>query len=142
MTAESVFFTPRLIGCPDEDCGLGCPGEAACADPAFIEDWEGKGDGGERRGERGRFRSHSLFHLEQSSPWRFPNMKHLNGTYSLRLNRRYGWDGPLFRDRYTNVIADSDEYLKQLVAYPPESSQGHAVRSARGPSLEQLSCLC
>ena len=44
-------------------------------------------------------------------------MKHLNGTYSLRLNRRYGWDGPLFRDRYTNVIVDSDEYLKQLVAY-------------------------
>jgi putative transposase len=44
-------------------------------------------------------------------------MKHLNGTYSLRLNHRYGWDGPLFRDRYSNVIVSSDEHLRHLVAY-------------------------
>jgi hypothetical protein len=44
-------------------------------------------------------------------------MKHLNGAYSLRMNRRFGWDGAIFRDRYTNVVVDGDNYLKQLLAY-------------------------
>ena len=38
-TCPEPYLTPRLIGCPDEDCGLGCPGEAACVDPSFVEDF-------------------------------------------------------------------------------------------------------
>jgi hypothetical protein len=38
-TCAEPYLTPRLIGCPDEDCGLGCPGEAACVDPSFVEDF-------------------------------------------------------------------------------------------------------
>ncbi len=38
-TCAKPFLIPRFIPCPDEDCGLGCPGEAACVDPSFIEDF-------------------------------------------------------------------------------------------------------
>jgi REP element-mobilizing transposase RayT len=44
-------------------------------------------------------------------------MRHLNGVYTQRYNRRHGFDGTLFRGRYKSILIDADNYVLQLVRY-------------------------
>ncbi len=44
-------------------------------------------------------------------------MRHLNGIYTQRFNRRHRRDGPLFRGRYKAILLDRDSYLLELVRY-------------------------
>ena len=42
-------------------------------------------------------------------------MRHINGVYTQRFNRRHGHDGPLFRGRYKSILIDQDSYLLELI---------------------------
>ena len=44
-------------------------------------------------------------------------MQFLNGTYTLWLNKRHQWDGPVFRGRYKSQLVEDEEYLRYLLAY-------------------------
>lgn len=44
-------------------------------------------------------------------------MRHINGVYTQRFNRRYFCDGSLFRGRYKSILVGGDSYLLQLVRY-------------------------
>ncbi len=44
-------------------------------------------------------------------------MHHLGSRYVQRFNQRHGFDGPLFRDRFTSKPIDSDGYLLQASRY-------------------------
>ena len=45
------------------------------------------------------------------------SMRHLNGVYTQRYNRRHNCDGQLFRGRYKSIIIYTDIYLLQAVRY-------------------------
>src|SRR6056297_1189667 len=45
------------------------------------------------------------------------SMRHVNGVYTQRYNRRHGCDGQLFRGRYKSIVVEEDSYLLQLVRY-------------------------
>jgi putative transposase len=45
------------------------------------------------------------------------SMRHLNGVYTQRYNRRHTLDGQLFRGRYKSILVGADPYLLQLVRY-------------------------
>lgn len=44
-------------------------------------------------------------------------MRHLDGVYTQKYNRRHKLDGSLFRGRYKAILVEEDVYLKQLVRY-------------------------
>ena len=44
-------------------------------------------------------------------------MRHINGVYTQRFNRKHKIDGSLFRGRYKSILIDSDNYLLALVRY-------------------------
>jgi putative transposase len=44
-------------------------------------------------------------------------MRHINGIYTQRFNRRRKTDGQLFRGRYKAVLVEEDNYLLELVRY-------------------------
>ena len=44
-------------------------------------------------------------------------MRHVDGNYTQRFNRRHHRDGALFRGRYKAILIDADEYLSALVRY-------------------------
>ncbi len=44
-------------------------------------------------------------------------LRHIDGVYTQRFNRRHGHDGPLFRGRYKALLIEADPYLLQLVRY-------------------------
>jgi len=44
-------------------------------------------------------------------------LRHIDGVYTQRFNRRHGNDGPLFRGRYKALLIEADPYLLQLVRY-------------------------
>nr|WP_320050291.1 transposase [uncultured Desulfuromonas sp.] len=44
-------------------------------------------------------------------------MRHLNGVYTQRYNRRHCTDGQLFRGRYKAVLVEEDSHLLQLLRY-------------------------
>jgi len=44
-------------------------------------------------------------------------MRHVDGVYTQRFNRRHECDGALFRGRYKSILIDADQYLLQLVRY-------------------------
>ena len=44
-------------------------------------------------------------------------MRHINGLYTQRYNRRHGFDGQLFRGRYKSILVCDDSHLLQLVRY-------------------------
>ena len=44
-------------------------------------------------------------------------MRHLNGVYTQRYNRRHGIDGQLFRGRYKAVLVEDDSHLLELLRY-------------------------
>ncbi len=45
------------------------------------------------------------------------SMRHINGVYTQRFNRKHGCDGQLFRGRYKSILVSADSYLLQLVRY-------------------------
>ena len=45
------------------------------------------------------------------------SMRHINGVYTQRFNRKHGVDGQLFRGRYKSMLVSADSYLLQLVRY-------------------------
>ena len=44
-------------------------------------------------------------------------MRHINGVYTQRYNRRHRKDGQLFRGRYKAVVVDGDSYLLEVLRY-------------------------
>jgi len=44
-------------------------------------------------------------------------MRHLDGVYTQRTNRRHKRDGPLFRGRYRAIVVDAEEYLLAVARY-------------------------
>ena len=44
-------------------------------------------------------------------------MRHIDGLYTQRFNRRHNRDGSLFRGRYKGIVVDVDEYLLAVVRY-------------------------
>lgn len=44
-------------------------------------------------------------------------MRHLNGVYTQRFNRKHGIDGSLFRGRYKSVLVEADGHLLELLRY-------------------------
>jgi REP element-mobilizing transposase RayT len=44
-------------------------------------------------------------------------MRHLNGVFTQRLNKKNGWDGPLLRGRFTNRLVHDESYLLYVLAY-------------------------
>jgi putative transposase len=44
-------------------------------------------------------------------------MQHLNGNYTLWLNRRHSWDGPVFRGRFKSQLVADESHLRILLAY-------------------------
>jgi len=44
-------------------------------------------------------------------------MRHINGVYTQRFNKRHLVDGQLFRGRYKSILVSGDSYLLQLVRY-------------------------
>ena len=45
------------------------------------------------------------------------SMRHLNGVYTQRFNKRHGCDGQLFRGRYKSIVVESDSYALELIRY-------------------------
>ena len=45
------------------------------------------------------------------------NMRHINGVYTQRFNRRHTCDGALFRGRYKSLLVSAETHLLQLVRY-------------------------
>ena len=44
-------------------------------------------------------------------------MRHINGVFTQRYNRRHAVDGPLFRGRFKSVLIDSDAYILEVIRY-------------------------
>lgn len=44
-------------------------------------------------------------------------LRHIDGVYTQRFNRKHGHDGPLFRGRFKALLIEADPYLLQLVRY-------------------------
>ena len=44
-------------------------------------------------------------------------MRHINGIFTQRFNRRHSCEGQLFRGRYKSILVGGDSYLLQLVRY-------------------------
>lgn len=44
-------------------------------------------------------------------------MRHINGVYTQRFNRRHKQDGQLFRGRYKSVVVADDSYLLEVLRY-------------------------
>jgi len=58
---------------------------------------------------------HALIHTPEGNLSRF--MRHLNGVYTQRYNRKHKRDGPLFRGRFKGILIQEDAYLLQVVKY-------------------------
>lgn len=58
---------------------------------------------------------HVLIHTPEGNLSRF--MRHLNGVYTQRYNRKHKRDGPLFRGRFKGILVQEDSYLLQVVKY-------------------------
>lgn len=44
-------------------------------------------------------------------------MRHVNGVYTQRYNRRWNIDGQLFRGRYKSILVEEDSHLLELLRY-------------------------
>lgn len=58
---------------------------------------------------------HILFVTPDGNLSRF--MRHVNGVYTQRYNRKHNKDGPLFRGRYKAILIQENEYLNGVVRY-------------------------
>ena len=57
---------------------------------------------------------HLVLHTRQSNLSRL--MRHLNGVFTQRFNRRHGLVGHLFQGRFKAILVDRDAYLLTLAA--------------------------
>lgn len=55
--------------------------------------------------------------LETTSPNLGDGMRRLNGDYARWFNRRYGFGGHLFQDRYHSAAVESERHLLELSRY-------------------------
>jgi REP element-mobilizing transposase RayT len=44
-------------------------------------------------------------------------MRHLNGVFTQKLNAANGWNGPIFRGRFTSRLIHDETYLRYVLAY-------------------------
>jgi len=44
-------------------------------------------------------------------------MRHINGVYTQRFNKKHEYDGQLFRGRYKSIIVENDQYLLEVMKY-------------------------
>ncbi|MBU0728624.1 MAG: transposase, partial [Proteobacteria bacterium] len=58
---------------------------------------------------------HLLVHTPEGNLSRA--MRHVNGVYTQRYNRRWKIDGQLFRGRYKSVLVEADSHLLELLRY-------------------------
>ncbi|MDZ7828351.1 MAG: transposase [Halofilum sp. (in: g-proteobacteria)] len=58
---------------------------------------------------------HLLVHTPRGNLGRI--MRHIDGLYTQRYNRRHGIDGSLFRGRYRAILPDADAYLLSVSRY-------------------------
>ncbi len=58
---------------------------------------------------------HLLVHTPNGGLGR--GMRHLDGVYTQRFNRRQHGDGPLFRGRYKAIVVDPDAHLARVSRY-------------------------
>lgn len=58
---------------------------------------------------------HLVLHTREPNLSRF--MRHLNGVYTQRFNRRHGLVGHLFQGRFKAILVDRDAYLLALCRY-------------------------
>lgn len=58
---------------------------------------------------------HILLHTPDGNISR--TMRHINGVYTQKFNRKYSQDGQIFRGRYKSILVSPDSYLLQLVRY-------------------------
>ncbi len=65
-------------------------------------------------------------------------MRHLNGVYTQRLNRRHGRVGHVFQGRYKAIIVQKESYLLELARYVVLSQSSYGAHS-RPMAMEQLS---
>ena len=60
-------------------------------------------------------------------------MKFLGAQFTQRLNRANGWDGPIFRGRFTSRLVTTADYLAYLFAY----IHLNPVRAGLAPSADE-----
>ena len=58
---------------------------------------------------------HLLIHTPEGNLSRV--MRHINGVYTQRYNKKHKKDGPLFRGRYKAILVQEEEYLTGVVKY-------------------------
>jgi REP element-mobilizing transposase RayT len=58
---------------------------------------------------------HLLVHTPRGNLGRV--MRHIDGLYTQRYNRRHGIDGSLFRGRHRAILVDADSYLLSVFRY-------------------------
>ena len=58
---------------------------------------------------------HLVIHIPQGNISR--SMRHLNGIYTQRFNRKHRRDGSIFRGRFKAILIDADSYLLEVVRY-------------------------
>lgn len=58
---------------------------------------------------------HLLIHTPEGNLSRV--MRHLNGIYTQRYNKKHKRDGPLFRGRYKAILVQEEEYLTGVAKY-------------------------
>lgn len=44
-------------------------------------------------------------------------MRHLNGVYTQKINRKYNNEGSLFRGRFKSILIEKESYLRELIRY-------------------------
>lgn len=59
-------------------------------------------------------------------------MRHIDGVYTQRYNRRYGHDGQLFRGRYKAVLVQAEGYLVEVVRYIHQNPKRAGVETEFG----------
>lgn len=59
-------------------------------------------------------------------------MRHINGVYTQRFNRKYGKDGTLFRGRYKAILVDRRGYLIDVIRYIHRNPKKAGLENALG----------
>jgi len=45
------------------------------------------------------------------------SMRHLNGVYAQKINRKYNNEGSLFKGRFKSILIEKESYLEELIRY-------------------------
>ena len=73
---------------------------------------------------------HLVLHTRQANLSRL--MRHVNGVYTQRFNRRHALVGHLFQGRFKAILVDRDAYLLALCRYVERNPVAAAIVSAAG----------